>query len=157
MLSSRGHAAMAWPSCGIAMNFCILCKKDGDLFHFMYSYLYNQNKDDNILIHKRQQVAIKFWTYYIPWSLYVLCLSLMFSTRVICSGGVFKTCISLSSSCAQVIVWTMQTIWPTWLINRFEQPGKEFKKPILRKRIQFYKETKQASCQQISGMRSEIL
>jgi len=38
-----------------------------------------------------------------------------------------------------------------------EQPGKEFKKLMLRKRVQFSKETKQALYLQISGIRSEIL
>jgi len=40
---------------------------------------------------------------------------------------------------------------------RLEQPGKEFKKLMLRKRVQFSKETKQALYLQISGIRSEIL
>lgn len=39
-------------------------KEDINLFDFIYLYPHNQNKDYNILIpKKRQQVAIKFWTY----------------------------------------------------------------------------------------------
>lgn len=78
-------------------TFAFLVKKL-QIFYFIYFYLSNRNKDYNIVIHKRKQAAIKCWTYYKLWSLHFLCVSLMFSTKVICSDGVFQMGIPHSNS-----------------------------------------------------------